>query len=213
MTKEKISNLVDIDECKKISDHSSDRSVAQRGTARQPNRRLFNASLVAASLASMLPTVLAQSVAAKSFAGHRLAFSSADRAGEEVKPADLVLGEDPVLAYPIAPDGTVLEGRVNLMAIMRVPADRLPAEVAPYAPEGIVAFSAICTHYGCPVTKCDAVNHHLVCNCHGSAFDPAKRGAVIKGPAVRRLPMLPLMLNGDALLINGALDGPIGPPT
>jgi Rieske Fe-S protein len=41
------------------------------------------------------------------------------------------------------------------------------------------AFSAICTHQGCPVKAAGAV---LNCPCHGSQFD-ALTGAVKKGPA------------------------------
>lgn len=175
-------------------------------------RRRFGAVVVAASLAPMLTVAAAQTPAAKARAGHRLAIANGDRAGQELSPADLVLGDDPILAYPMEPGGPMLVSRANLMSVMRVPEDSLSAEARPHAPQGIVAFSAVCTHYGCPVTKTDA-QHRLVCNCHGSAFEPGRRGVVSQGPATRRLPMLPLTLNGGALVVSAGLDGPIGPPT
>ena len=37
--------------------------------------------------------------------------------------------------------------------------------------EGIVAFSKICTHVGCPVALYEQQTHHLLCPCHQSQFD------------------------------------------
>lgn len=144
-------------------------------------------------------------------AGHRLAIAMGDRKGQELKPADLVVGQDPVLAYPMDGD-KVLESRINLLSVIRVRESDLSPETKPHAPKGIVAFSSVCTHYGCPVTKIDAAQNRLICPCHGSAFDPCKRGVVVNGPATRRLPMLPLKLEGETLVVSAGFDGPLGPP-
>ncbi|MDH6436343.1 Rieske Fe-S protein [Streptomyces sp. SAI-144] len=47
------------------------------------------------------------------------------------------------------------------------------------------AFSAVCTHQGCPVTSVE--NGAIVCPCHKSRFAIAD-GKVISGPAPRPLP-------------------------
>jgi rieske iron-sulfur protein len=174
------------------------------------SRRGFHARVLAASLVPIVPTAHAQS--SKTRAGQRLSFAQGDRAGQEIKPADLVLGQDPIQAFPMEPGGAAVPSRVGMMVVIRIPEKLLSPQVKPHAPQGIVAYSAICTHYGCPISKTDAGNH-LVCNCHGSTFDAGQRGVVIQGPATRRLPMVPLALKDGALVLDGSFDGPIGPPT
>ena len=50
--------------------------------------------------------------------------------------------------------------------------------------DGIVAYSKICTHVGCPVALYEQQTHHLLCPCHQSQFDITREAAVIFGPAV-----------------------------
>jgi ubiquinol-cytochrome c reductase iron-sulfur subunit len=95
----------------------------------------------------------------------------------------------------------------------------LPPDRRGWAPEGILAFSKICTHAGCaialyraplfqPVEKPPA----LVCPCHYSTFDPATGGTVVFGPAGRPLPQLPLEIDGEGnLRAAGNFSGPVGP--
>ena len=96
---------------------------------------------------------------------------------------------------------------------------KLPPDRAGWAPDGIVAYSKICTHAGCaialyrkprfaPVQPRPA----LVCPCHYSTFDPAAKGAVMFGPAGRDLPQLPLMIDAaGALRAAGNFSGAVGP--
>jgi ubiquinol-cytochrome c reductase iron-sulfur subunit len=78
--------------------------------------------------------------------------------------------------------------------------------------QGILAFSKICTHVGCPISLYQQRTHHLLCPCHQSTFDLADSGNVVFGPAARRMPQLPITVNKDGYLV--AADGfqePIGP--
>ena len=56
--------------------------------------------------------------------------------------------------------------------------------------EGILAYSKICTHVGCPIALYEQQTHHLLCPCHQSTFDLADSGNVVFGPAARRMPQL-----------------------
>jgi ubiquinol-cytochrome c reductase iron-sulfur subunit len=96
---------------------------------------------------------------------------------------------------------------------------KLPTGRADWAPEGILAFSKICTHAGCAIglyrnPKFPAVEPKpaLVCPCHYSTFDPYTGGSVIYGPAGRPLPQLPLMIDDAGYLrAAGNFSARIGP--
>jgi ubiquinol-cytochrome c reductase iron-sulfur subunit len=95
----------------------------------------------------------------------------------------------------------------------------LPAELAGYDADGIVAYSKICTHAGCavslyraPLFRPTEPRPALVCPCHYSTFDPSTGGTVVFGPAGRPLPMLPLEIDAKGYLrAKGNFDGPVGP--
>ena len=95
----------------------------------------------------------------------------------------------------------------------------LPAERRGWAPEGIVAYSKICTHAGCaialyrkPTFPAVEPRPALVCPCHYSTFDPGRAGKVLFGPAGRDLPQLPLQIApGGELQAAGNFSGPVGP--
>ena len=67
--------------------------------------------------------------------------------------------------------------------------------------DGIVAYSKICTHVGCPVGLYEQQTHHLLCPCHQSTFDVTNDCAVIFGPAHRPLPQLPITVDSEGYLV------------
>jgi quinol---cytochrome c reductase iron-sulfur subunit len=95
----------------------------------------------------------------------------------------------------------------------------LPSGRGGWAPEGIVAYSKICTHAGCavslyrtPLFEPTSAKPALVCPCHYSTFDPATGGGVLFGPAGRPLPQLPLRIEGGGeLAAGGGFSGAVGP--
>jgi ubiquinol-cytochrome c reductase iron-sulfur subunit len=79
--------------------------------------------------------------------------------------------------------------------------------------DGLVAYSKICTHAGCPVSLYEQQTHHLLCPCHQSVFDVPDGCRAIFGPASRSLPQLALGVDSEGYLIarNGDYTEPIGP--
>ncbi|TXK17666.1 ubiquinol-cytochrome c reductase iron-sulfur subunit [Homoserinibacter sp. GY 40078] len=77
---------------------------------------------------------------------------------------------------------------------------------------GIVAYSKICTHVGCPVALYEQQTHHLLCPCHQSQFDITREAAVIFGPAKRPLPQLPITVDEEGYLVaRSDFHEPVGP--
>jgi ubiquinol-cytochrome c reductase iron-sulfur subunit len=107
------------------------------------------------------------------------------------------------------------------VVIVKIPPSQLelPAGRDGWAPEGILAYSKICTHAACaislyrsPLYEPTAPRSALVCPCHYSTFDVRRGAAVIFGPAGRPLPQLPLAIDGERNLIaGGGFSGPPGP--
>ncbi len=78
--------------------------------------------------------------------------------------------------------------------------------------QGILAYSKICTHVGCPISLYEQRTHHLLCPCHQSTFDLADSGNVIFGPAARRMPQLPIGVDDEGYLVALAdFAEPVGP--
>ncbi|MBS1887503.1 MAG: Rieske 2Fe-2S domain-containing protein [Actinobacteria bacterium] len=105
------------------------------------------------------------------------------------------------------------------LVVVRVKPEELelPAERADWAPEGILAFSKICTHAQCaislfryPLFAERSPGPALVCPCHYSTFDVLDGGERIFGPAVRPLPQLPLRIEAGELVAAGPLSGAVG---
>lgn len=89
---------------------------------------------------------------------------------------------------------------------------KLPAQRSDWAPEGLIVYSKVCTHAGCPVGLFEVQRHELLCPCHQSAFDVLDGAKPTSGPAARALPQLPIDVGPDgALVARGDFSDPIGP--
>jgi ubiquinol-cytochrome c reductase iron-sulfur subunit len=141
-----------------------------------------------------------------------------DEQGKPILAAD-VIERSFVTAFPQNAD---LEDLGSPVVVVRVsPATlKLPAERAGWAPEGILAYSKICTHAACAISlfrdplspSTESRGPALVCPCHYSTFDVLDGGSVEFGPAGRSLPQLPLRIDGAGVLrAAGPMSGPVGP--
>ena len=123
-----------------------------------------------------------------------------------------------ITAFPQGADKRELAAPVIVMHL-DPSSIQLPAGRENWAPDGLVAYSKICTHAGCaisiprsPLYPPRAPRPALVCPCHYSTFDPAKGADVIFGPAGRALPQLPLSIDpAGNLVAAGGLSGDVGP--
>ena len=146
-------------------------------------------------------------------AGTRL---TRDPSGTPIRASDVTLGS----AFHVIPEGLndspdKLEEKAKAaVLLMRLrPEDlHVSPERADWNYAGIVAYSKICTHVGCPVALYEQQTHHLLCPCHQSQFDITHEAAVIFGPAKRPLPQLPITVDAEGYLIaRSDFTEPVGP--
>lgn len=139
-----------------------------------------------------------------------------DPSGTPIKASEVTLGS----AFHVIPEGiNELEDRLEQKAkaavlLMRLdPADlRVSKGRENWNYDGIVAYSKICTHVGCPVALYEQQTHHLLCPCHQSQFDITREAEVIFGPAKRSLPQLPIMVDSEGYLVaRSDFREPVGP--
>jgi Rieske Fe-S protein len=145
-----------------------------------------------------------------------LVFSEGEHAGEVIKPQDLKLGGPPVQAWPRDSKTSVVRkgSRLNEVLVVRLDPAELDDETRSHAADGIVAYSAICSHAGCPVTGwlkgAAGDNDVFKCFCHNSEFDPRHSAEVVFGPALRRLAALPLTTADGSLTVAATFVGKVG---
>jgi ubiquinol-cytochrome c reductase iron-sulfur subunit len=139
-----------------------------------------------------------------------------DPSGTPIKASDVTLGS----AFHVIPEGlNDREDKLEQKAKAAVLLMRLKPEDLHVSPgretwnyDGIVAYSKICTHVGCPVALYEQQTHHLLCPCHQSQFDITHEAQVIFGPAKRPLPQLPITVDADGYLVaRSDFTEPVGP--
>jgi Rieske Fe-S protein len=146
--------------------------------------------------------------------GDHLVFLSGPRKDQPARAEDLELGGAQLQTYPADPKGLVRDGTpLNLVVLVRVGDDGLDEETRKLAAEGVVAYSAICTHQACPVNQWSSEKKAMVCSCHASTYDPKNAAKVIFGPAPLPLAGLPLKTENGVLIVAGGFNGPIGRQT
>lgn len=139
---------------------------------------------------------------------------------DQLEIGDLVNGQ-PEAIFTGGEDGGPLEG-VELQVAKAKSSVILfrmePDEIVPgdgredWAVEGIVCFSKICTHVGCPISLNERTTNNVLCPCHQSTFDLADSGKVVFGPAARPLPQLPLAVDAEGYLVaQSDFTEPVGP--
>jgi ubiquinol-cytochrome c reductase iron-sulfur subunit len=149
-----------------------------------------------------------------------------DVTGTPIRPADLEVGDlvnaEPAALFETDEEGEPLVEGVELQvekakgAVILVRIE--PDDITPgpgrddWGVDGILCYSKICTHVGCPISLYERTTHHVLCPCHQSTFDLADSARVVFGPAARALPQLPLAVDSEGYLVaQRDFDEPVGP--
>jgi ubiquinol-cytochrome c reductase iron-sulfur subunit len=103
-------------------------------------------------------------------------------------------------------------GKASIIIIRMDPAEIVSQQGDTWDYQGILAFSKICTHLGCPTSLYQQRTHHLLCPCHQSTFDLSDSGNVVFGPSARRMPQLAITVDAEGYLIaQSGFNEPVGP--
>jgi Rieske Fe-S protein len=123
-------------------------------------------------------------------AGLGLALGQTDPASSRPRIGDLFVKPSDSAKAPLTPDDIAAGAPQTLSPDTRA-----------HAADGIVAYTAICTHTGCDVDDWEPAGRLLACQCHSSQFDPRDGAKVVDGPAPRPLPALPLKIVDGKLVV------------
>lgn len=136
--------------------------------------------------------------------------------GAAIKASDVTIGS----VFHVVPENldqatNVLDEKAKaIVLLIRLdPADLTePEDRKDWSYNGIVAYSKVCTHVGCPVALNEQHTHHLLCPCHQSQFDVSDQAKVVFGPAKRPLPQLPITVDSEGYLVaRSDFEEPVGP--
>ena len=143
--------------------------------------------------------------------GDHFVFLSGANKGQIVRLDNRAIGGPQVQVFPASPDGTVRNDTpLNLVVLTRFDPADLSEETGARAAEGVVAYSAVCTHQACTVNMWSKARDAFVCSCHGSVFDPRNGATVIDGPAPRPLPSLGLNIADGAVAVTSGFSSRVG---
>ena len=203
-----------------------DEGISESGIARRP---LVRNSLLLGAGALGLPAIVALRDIGP-LPGNALAHTVwkkgmrvvQDVVGNPMRPEDIEVGQlvnaEPAVFFEKNTDyvGTKLldaKAKAAVVVVRMDPADITPAPGREkWGVDGILVYSKICTHVGCPISLWEQQTHHMLCPCHQSTFDLADNGKVIFGPAARALPQLPITVDAEGYLTaRSDFDEPVGP--
>lgn len=138
--------------------------------------------------------------------GDRIQGIKGDLKKKDLKPEMLEVGARPVEAFPFDPNEGVLrrKNRLNRMLVLRLDPTEMDEETLSRSANGVLVYSALCTHRSCTIKSWKEEERIMRCHCHLSEFAALSGGSVLSGPARRQLPMVPLGLDDDGFVI--ALD-------
>jgi len=135
--------------------------------------------------------------------GDRLMVTKGTHKDTFLRPEMLAVGKGQIEGFPFGVEDDVLRkrNRLNRLLFVKAEPDAIDADVAPLTADGVLVYSAVCTHKGCTIKSWKAEEQHLRCHCHLSEFDILTGGSVRGGPARAPLPMLGVAIDGEGYVV------------
>ena len=135
--------------------------------------------------------------------GDRLKITKGEHKDKFLCPEMLVLNQKPLEGFPYGVEDDVLRrrNRFNRLLLIKVDPEAIDEEIAPRAAQGVLVYSAICTHTGCTIKSWVKETQHLRCHCHLSEFAVLKGGSVRGGPARVPLPHLGVAIDDEGYVV------------
>jgi rieske iron-sulfur protein len=147
--------------------------------------------------------------------GDVFVFVSGPKKDQVVTVDDVVLEAAPITAQAKDPNGAVREGDKCTALLYRAAKDKVPSDMATETVDGVMAFSAMCTHQGCMIEdlhKPNEVNNTFgfICPCHDAVFDPLEAGKCVGGAESRTLPHFPIKSDGGKIVVSDVPSSYVG---
>ena len=147
--------------------------------------------------------------------GDVFVFTDGPKKGNVVMVDDVVVDASPITVQAASPNGTPREGDNCAAVLYRVAASKVPSDMASETVDGIMAYSAVCTHQGCMMTELHKPNElvaafGIICPCHDAIFDPFQGGKNTGGATSRTLPHFPIKSDGGKITVTGVPSGYVG---
>jgi rieske iron-sulfur protein len=162
------------------------------------------------SVAGSMPAFAAGQAKGVPEIGDVFVFIDGPNKDKVVTVADVVVDAPAVMVQAKDPNGAVREGDNAAAVLYRVAPDKVPADLKAESAEGVLAYSAVCTHLGCMLSNWDAPTKSFLCPCHDSMYDPLQNGKNTAGATSRTLPHFPIKSDGGKIVVTDVPSGYVG---
>jgi rieske iron-sulfur protein len=140
-----------------------------------------------------------------------LVYADGPNKGKDVMTADIVLDAPPITVQAKnAETGEIRESEKSTVLVLRVAPEKIPADIRGDTVDGVIAYSALCTHKGCLLSDWDKPTKQFICPCHNGLFDPLKGGENTAGAPTRAIPQIPVKDHDGKLIVSDAIVSWIG---
>ena len=135
--------------------------------------------------------------------GDRFQITSGPLKGELLRPGLLKAGEAPMIGFPFEPEEGILrrKNRLNRLLLVELSVDDMDEPTRAGSAEGVLVYSAVCTHRGCTIKSWLAEEKRFRCHCHVSVFAPLSEGSALSGPARKPLAMVPVGVDDEGFVV------------